>query len=51
MKIAVSGLNNTDNPAPGIPVAKSLQGKHKIIGLSYDANEPGNYNQNLNICF
>ncbi len=43
MKIAVSGLNNTDNPAPGIPVIKSLQKRHTIIGLSYSANEPGNY--------
>jgi len=46
MIIAISGLNNTDNPAPGIPVAKSLAGKHKLIGLSYDPNEPGNY-QNI----
>lgn len=43
MTIAISGLNNTDNPAPGIPVIKSLQDEHRIIGLSYDANEPGNY--------
>ena len=43
MKIAISGLNNTDNPAPGIPVAKSLQENHEMIGLSYDVNEPGNY--------
>jgi len=43
MKIALSGLNNTDNPAPGIPVAKSLLNKHKLIGLSYDPNEPGVY--------
>lgn len=43
MKIAVSGLNNTDNPAPGIPVIKSLMEKHEVIGLSYDANEPGSY--------
>ena len=42
MKIAISGLNNTDNPAPGIGVAKSLVG-NKLIGLSYDANEPGIY--------
>ena len=42
MKIAISGLNNTDNPAPGIGVAKSLNG-HNLIGLSYDANEPGIY--------
>ena len=43
MKIAISGLNNTDNPAPGIPVAKSLQEAHTLVGLSYDVNEPGNY--------
>ena len=43
MKVAVSGLNNTDNPAPGIPVIKSIQKNHDIIGLSYDPNEPGNY--------
>jgi len=42
MKIAISGLNNTDNPAPGIGVAKSLKGQN-LIGLSYDANEPGIY--------
>ena len=42
MKIALSGLNNTDNPAPGIGVAKGLKG-HELIGLSYDPNEPGNY--------
>ena len=43
MNIAVSGLNNTDNPAPGVGVAKSLVDEHKIIGLSYDPNEPGVY--------
>ena len=42
MNIAISGLNNTDNPAPGIGVAKSLK-EHNLIGLSYDANEPGIY--------
>jgi carbamoyl-phosphate synthase large subunit len=43
MKVAVSGLNNTDNPAPGIPVIKSIQAQNSIIGFSYDPNEPGNY--------
>lgn len=43
MIVAVSGLNNTDNPAPAIPVAKSLVAKHKVIGLSYDPNEPANF--------
>jgi len=42
MRVAISGLNNTDNPAPGIGVAKSLK-NHTLIGLSYDANEPGVY--------
>jgi len=42
-KIAISGLNATDNPAPGIPIAKSLKDEHELIGLSYDPNEPGNY--------
>jgi len=42
-KVALSGLNNTDNPGPGIPVAKSLTEDYDIVGLSYDPNEPGNY--------
>jgi len=42
MKIAISGLNATDNPAPGLPVAKSLK-NHELIGFSYDVNEPANY--------
>jgi len=42
MRVALSGLNNTDNPAPGIGVAKSLT-THELIGLSYDPNEPGIY--------
>ena len=46
MKIAISGLNATDNPAPGLPVAKSLQ-NHKLIGFSYDPNEPANYLDNF----
>ncbi|BAF69613.1 ATP-grasp domain-containing protein [Nitratiruptor sp. SB155-2] len=42
MKIAISGLNNSDNPAPGIGVAKSLL-QYPLIGLSYDPTEPGIY--------
>jgi len=45
MKIAISGLNNTDNPAPGVPVAKSLSNEHTLIGLAYDPNEPGIYQE------
>jgi carbamoyl-phosphate synthase large subunit len=51
MKIAVTGLNATDNPGPGVPVIRSL--KHskefdgEIIGLIYDVLEPGIYMDNL----
>lgn len=45
--IAVSGLNNTDNPGPGIPVIRGLlEAKSfnaRIIGLSYEQLEPGIY--------
>ncbi len=43
--VAVTGLNATDNPAPGVAVIRSLREEPawsgKIIGLSYDAYEPG----------
>lgn len=51
MKIAVTGLNATDNPGPGVPVIRSL--KHskefdgEIIGFIYDVLEPGIYMENL----
>lgn len=51
MKIAITGLNATDNPGPGVPVIRSL--KHskefdgEIIGLIYDVLEPGIYMENL----
>ncbi len=47
MNIAVTGLNATDNPGPGVPVIRSiLDGagfSGKIIGLAYDSLEPGIY--------
>ena len=43
--IGVSGINATDNPGPGIGVARSLKEdpdlKVKIVGLAYDAMDPG----------
>lgn len=47
--IAVTGLNATDNPAPGIPVIRSLRSlwSGKIIGLAYDALDTGIYDNNL----
>ncbi len=49
--IAVTGLNNTDNPGPGIPVIRGLRESKdfdvKIIGLAYENLEPGIYMKNL----
>jgi len=45
--IAISGINAIDNPAPGTGIARSLREDKgfptKIIGLAYDAMEPGLY--------
>ena len=44
--IAVTGLNATDNPAPGVPVIRALRAADphaRIVGLAYDALDPGNY--------
>ena len=49
LTIAVTGLNATDNPAPGVPVIRSLRAACpdcrdcRIVGLAYDALDPGNY--------
>ncbi len=49
--IAVTGLNNTDNPGPGIPVIRSLRESKdfdvRIIGLAYENLEPGIYMDHL----
>lgn len=51
LTIAVTGLNNIDSPGPGIPVIRALKDSShfeaRIIGLSYDALEPGIYMHNL----
>jgi carbamoyl-phosphate synthase large subunit len=45
--IAITGLNNTDNPGPGIPVVRGIRDSEKfdvrIIGLAYENMEPGIY--------
>lgn len=45
--VGVSGINAVDNPGPGIGVARSLREATdldvRIIGLAYDAMEPGVY--------
>ena len=47
LKIGISGINAVDNPGPGIGVAKSIKKDSelnaKIVGLAYDAMEPGIY--------
>ncbi|MCB8994000.1 MAG: ATP-grasp domain-containing protein [Bacteroidales bacterium] len=49
--IAVTGLNNTDNPGPGVPVIRSLKESElfdlRIIGLVYETLEPGIYMEGL----
>lgn len=51
MNIAVTGLNATDNPGPGVPVIRSIKEysdiKGNIVGLIYDSLEPGVYMQNV----
>ena len=51
MKVAVTGLNNVDNPGPGVPVIRALKESEKfdgeIIGLLYDSLEPGAYMENV----
>jgi carbamoyl-phosphate synthase large subunit len=45
--VAVTGMNATDNPAPGVAVCRSLRDsaelEGRIIGLGYDALDPGFY--------
>lgn len=47
LTIAVTGLNNTDNPGPGIPVIRAIRDSKefdvRIIGLAYENLEPGIY--------
>lgn len=47
IRIGVTGINAGDNPGPGIAVARSLKEATdlnvEIIGLAYDAMEPGIY--------
>ena len=51
INIAVTGLNAIDSPGPGIPVIRALRESSlfdvRIIGLSYEALEPGIYMHDL----
>ena len=47
INVAVTGLNAIDSPGPGVPVIRALKESKlfdvRIIGLSYEALEPGIY--------
>lgn len=49
--IAVTGLNATDNPGPGVSVIRALRAAPELavrtVGLAYDALEPGVYAKDL----
>ncbi len=49
--LAVTGLNNTDNPGPGVPVIRAAKEAKdlnvRIIGLVYENLEPGIYMEGL----
>lgn len=49
--VAVTGLNATDNPGPGLAVVRALRAdprfQGRIIGLAYDAMDPGLYTPNV----
>lgn len=47
LTVAVSGLSATDNPAPGVAVIRAIRAAAgrdcRVIGLAYDALDPGAY--------
>lgn len=47
LTVAVTGLNATDNPAPGVAVIRAIRegagDNVRIVGLAYDALDPGNF--------
>lgn len=49
--VALTGLNNTDNPGPGVPVIRGIRESKsfeaRIIGLAYENLEPGIYMQGM----
>ncbi|MBI5068242.1 MAG: ATP-grasp domain-containing protein [Deltaproteobacteria bacterium] len=53
LTVAVTGLNATDNPAPGVGVIRSLRDapgfRGRIVGLAYDALDSGLYARDIGL--
>jgi carbamoyl-phosphate synthase large subunit len=53
LTVAVTGLNATDNPAPGVGVIRSLRAapdfQGKVLGLAYDALDSGLYSKEIGL--
>lgn len=53
LTIAVTGLNATDNPGPGVSVLRSLRAdpefRGRLVGLTYDTLDPGVYHHELDL--
>ncbi len=51
LTLAATGLNNTDNPGPGIPVIRGIRESNafdlRVIGLAYETLEPGIYMEDM----
>ena len=51
INVGVTGLNNTDNPGPGVPVIRGIKDSSifdaRIVGLAYENLEPGIYMDGL----
>jgi carbamoyl-phosphate synthase large subunit len=51
LTIAVTALNATDNPGPGVAVARALRAEPglcgRLVGLAYDCLDPGVYTRDL----
>ncbi|HUS87716.1 MAG TPA: ATP-grasp domain-containing protein [Bacteroidales bacterium] len=49
--VALTGLNNTDNPGPGVPVIRGIRESDyfdaRIVGLAYESLEPAIYMHNI----
>lgn len=50
LTVAVTGLNATDNPAPGVPVIRAIRAaapETRVVGLAYQPLDPGNYMEGM----